>query len=281
MSLETTSLDALRREIDEIDASLHDLLMRRAALAQEIARAKGDSRIFIRPGREARVLRRLFERHRGAFPKAGLVRIWRDIISGLTALQGPFSVAVFRAEGDCELATLARDSFGPLTPLTGFESTLGVLRAISEGKATLGILPLPQSDDLDPWWRYLARNEAERPRIVARLPFVADSPGAQALVIALAPQEESGDDRSVLLLETGDAVSRGTVVRWLEAQDLAVCEVKHWDESADQRLHLVEIDGYLASDDPRFAALEAMEPPVLRRLWSVGGYAKPLALRDT
>ena len=41
------SLDDLRREIDDIDAALHDLLMRRTELVQRIGAAKGDSASYV------------------------------------------------------------------------------------------------------------------------------------------------------------------------------------------------------------------------------------------
>src|SRR5262245_56213674 len=91
------SLDSLRREIDSIDEAMHDLLMRRALLGNRIRQAKGsggEAPIY-RPGREAAILRRLIARHSGPLPAAVVVRVWREIIAALTALQGPLSVAVF------------------------------------------------------------------------------------------------------------------------------------------------------------------------------------------
>src|SRR3546814_7390778 len=71
MSDNTPSLDDLRRQIDYIDDAIHDLLMRRPDLGRQIGRATGQGGVFIRPGREARVLRRLVARHTGPFPKPG------------------------------------------------------------------------------------------------------------------------------------------------------------------------------------------------------------------
>ncbi|MGH6962751.1 MAG: chorismate mutase, partial [Dongiaceae bacterium] len=61
------TIDDLRRQIDEIDRSLHDLLMRRSDVAAQIGALKnnGGNRQaggFFRPGREAAVLRRLVQR---------------------------------------------------------------------------------------------------------------------------------------------------------------------------------------------------------------------------
>src|SRR3546814_13849335 len=91
MSDNTPSLDDLRREIDEIDDAIHDLLMRRTELARQIGRAKGQGAVFMRPGREARVLRRLVARHTRPFPQPVVTRLWREITSVLPRPPRPFS----------------------------------------------------------------------------------------------------------------------------------------------------------------------------------------------
>src|SRR3546814_489049 len=165
MSDNTPSLDDLRREIDEIDDAIHDLLMRRPELARPIGRAKGQGAVFMRPGREARVLRRLVARHKGPFPKPVVTRIWREIISVFTRLQGPFSAAAYAPQEGPDLAVLTRDHFGSLTPVTRFESEMGVLRAVSSGKANIGVLPLPEADRGPPWWPKLARPGKATPQV--------------------------------------------------------------------------------------------------------------------
>ena len=42
------SLEDLRREIDEIDTAIHDLLMRRSALVDKVAQAKGSGELLNR-----------------------------------------------------------------------------------------------------------------------------------------------------------------------------------------------------------------------------------------
>lgn len=283
MPVAKNSLDDLRREIDEIDDTLHDLLMRRTELAGQIGAAKGDGAVYIRPGREARVLRRLTGRHRGRFPKPVVVRIWREIMAVFAALQGPFAVAVYAADGDNGLQIRARDHFGSLTLFTGYETTMGVVRAVTDGRATLGVLPLPQTDDADPWWHTLASNGEGTPRIVARVPFASMAPsledGVAGLVIGLAPPEESGLDRSFVVIETAEQVSRGALTKLLTGADFRVLDIKHWDEQAEQRLHLVEVEGYLAADDPRLAGIRADDDQDLR-FWVIGGYAVPLGAAD-
>lgn len=277
MADQMPQLDDLRREIDEIDEQLHALLMRRAAIALTIGQVKADGPVYARPGREAQILRRLLARHSGAFPPVALVRIWREIISALTALQGPFSIAVYAPEGDRSMISMARYHFGSLAPFTLCESPLGVLRSVTEGKATLGVLPYPQADDPDPWWRVLARSGEQQPRVVAHLPVLADSGnGQRALAVAQIAPEDSGDDCSLLVAETSEDLSRGTLVRRLETVGFTVKDVMHWDGEPDIRMHLIEIDGFLAPDDRRFAALQEAAPDEIRQVWTIGGYARPL-----
>ncbi|NIA68408.1 chorismate mutase [Pelagibius litoralis] len=283
MSEKPTSLDDLRRKIDEIDNSLHDLLMRRTELARQIALAKGSNAVIMRPGREARVLRRLVGRHQGPFPKPVISRIWREIISVFTRLQGPFAAAAFAPEGGSDLSLLARDHFGSLTPITSYGSEMGVLRAVSDGKANIGILPLPESDRGTPWWPKLARSGKASPKIIARLPFAAldggRRHGPEAVVVSLAEPEESGDDQGYLIVELDEAVSRGALKTLLSDAGFEVRNTQAWVDAPDRPLHLVEVEGFLASDDARVAALVA-ETDQVSHAWAVGSFAVPLTAED-
>jgi chorismate mutase-like protein len=283
MSDNTPSLDDLRRQIDEIDNAIHDLLMRRTELARQIGLAKGQGAVFMRPGREARVLRRLVARHEGPFPKPVITRIWREIISVFTRLQGPFAAAAFAPENGVDLSGITRDHFGSLTPITRFGSEMGVLRAVSSGKANIGVLPLPEADRGQPWWPKLARSGKASPKIIAQLPFApldggrGDSP--QAVVISLAEPEESGDDHGYLIVELDEAVSRGALRTLLSEAGFQVCHVQTWVDSPDRTLHLIEVEGFLAGDDPRIAALME-ETDSVKQAWSVGSFAVPMSPED-
>src|SRR3546814_14986390 len=85
--------------------------------------------VFMRPGRKARVLLRLGSRHTVPFPKPVVTRIWREIISVFTRLQGPFAAAAYAPQQRPDLGSLARDHFGSLTPITRFESEMEIGRA--------------------------------------------------------------------------------------------------------------------------------------------------------
>ena len=272
------SLSELRGDIDRIDTAIHDQLMARAALVEEIARAKGETGAILRPGREAKIIRRLLARHQGSFPKPALARIWREIISASISLQGPFTVALREADLEHNLGALARAHFGTVVPLSGQRSEGAAIQAVMEGRATAALLPLPGSGEGEPWWRFLAHPQANTPRVIARLPFFgpALSPGHEALVLAQAPQEESGDDRSLLLLETGEELSRAALNKRLEQAGFARQQQGLWDETAGRRLHLVEVEGFVDADDPRLRRLGLADDGLFLQRHVAGAFARPL-----
>ena len=279
MTAGPSSLADLRREIDAIDAAIHELLVRRGDAARALAAVEGG--ISIRPAREARILRRLVARDQGAFPASAVVRIWREIMGAFAVAQGPFAVAASAPQSGPDLRELARDHYGSRALVLAMESTMGVLRAVAEGDATVGVLPLPRSEEPDPWWRNLAQAGERVPRIVARLPFAAFGAGSAAdlgaLVVAIAPHEESGDDRSYLVLDTTDQLSRGTVKTLLSKAGFGVLDVQTWSDGADRRLHLIEVEGCVSDDDGRLAPLAPSEETEGGTLQAIGGYAVPLA----
>ena len=89
------TLDEVRTDIDCIDDAIHDLLIRRTALIEEVRSIKRDWRVKIQPSREADIVYRLVERHHGPFPKRDLVAMWRILICATLSFEGPFSVAVY------------------------------------------------------------------------------------------------------------------------------------------------------------------------------------------
>ena len=276
-------LDALRREIDAIDDAIHDLMMERCDVVGRLRGLKGDGPA-IRPGREALLLRRLAARHRGGLPTAVLVRVWRELLAALTALQGPFTVAVGAAEPDsleaAALWDLARDQYGSQTPMRAHADPLRVVRAVADATATVGVLPLPRDGASAPWWPALATAAEGAPRIVARLPFArrgnARGGAIEALAIAGVAPEPTGDDRSLLVFRivgTPDhagleaAIRRAGILTGALAAEVA---------ADGARLVLVELDDFVQADDARLAAIRDALGPTLAAPTSIGTYAAPI-----
>ena len=277
-------LEELRREIDQIDNQIHDLLMRRAQVVERIGAAKGPGGVFLRPGREAVILRRLMARHTGSFPAAVVVRMWREMITALTRLQGPFAVAVYAPEDRRGFWDVARDHYGSFVPMTAVNTPAAAVRAVSEGTATVGVVPYPAEDDGDPWWRFLVSSDGRTPRVVARLPFGgkgnARGENRDALAIALIPHEPTGDDRTLLGIELGYDLSRGRLKETLESVGLPAVSFCTWHgrESNGPSQHLVEIADFVDNEDARLAALVERLGDIPVRVNTIGGYAVPLTL---
>jgi chorismate mutase len=277
------SLDDLRREIDRIDDAIHDLVIQRTTLISEIATAKSLDRSnangFLRPGREAMVMRRLLSRHRGPFPKPALVRLWRELIAGPLSLQGNFSVAVYAPPDAPGYWDLARDHYGSHTGFAAHGAASQVLAAVGGGRATVGILPTIAHDEPDPWWPALVREDGKGLAIIARLPIAgqgnARGDKIEALVVGHGVSEATGADCSFFVLETPQELSRARVAAWLEKAGLKPRQVTNWKPGSGDTLYLLELEDFVPEGDARIAEFRAQMGPEGGRCFHVGGYAAP------
>jgi len=281
MTPSPSDLADLRRRLDEIDDKLHDLLIRRAEIVGAVAASKREGKLpAFQPGREAQIIRRLVGRHHGAFPVATLVRMWREMLSATVRLQSPFAVAVFAPIEAQGFWDLARDHYGSHTPMAAYRSIGQVIRAVTEGQASLGVLPMPQEGELDPWWRHLLSKDEDAPRVVARLPFGARGnargDGVDALAIGRGVQQETGRDRVLLATESSADISRDRIFRTLASLGL-VCTFFASYEHAGSATSLIEIEGFVLITDPRLDSFRTQLGSELHRLLPFGGYAVPLS----
>jgi chorismate mutase / prephenate dehydratase len=280
MSAIPSDLADLRRHIDEIDNRMHDLLIARAAVVAKVAASKRNGDVaFYQPGREAQILRRLAARHHGVLPVATVLRIWREMLAATVRIETPFAVAVLAPAETAGYWDLARDHYGSHAPMAACRSLGEVIRAVTEGDAAIGILPMPQEGDPDPWWRHLVLHGAIVPQVVARLPFGcrgnARGNSADALVIGHVAQQETGADRTLFAIESAPGISRARFLGLLSSAGLACTLFAAWEYAAGT-FNLVEFDGFVPEDDPRIARFRAQCGAALYRVLPFGGYALPL-----
>jgi chorismate mutase len=171
MTTTEPTLADLRREIDRIDAAMHALLMERGDIIARLIKAKStvESGSAFRPAREADMMRRLVDRHRGILPLDTAESIWRVIIATFTYVQAPFSVHADLSAGEPAMRDSARFHFGFTVPFVPHLSADGVIAAIAESKGDLGLIPATSAGPRA-WWSAL--EGATAPKIIARLPFV-------------------------------------------------------------------------------------------------------------
>ena len=140
-------LKPFRDKIDAIDASLLELINRRASLAQEIGKIKAVTNMPVfRPEREAQILRNLAEKNTGPILTESLQSIYREIISACRALERRLTVAYLGPEGTySELAT--NKYFGSTIDTVPCEKIDDVFRATEAASVDFGIVPIENSTE--------------------------------------------------------------------------------------------------------------------------------------
>ncbi len=166
------TLAELRSEIDRIDATMHALLIERSQIIENLIRVKGtqESGSAFRPAREASMMRRLVERHRGILPLDTVESIWRVIIATFTHVQAPYSVHVDLTAGEAAMRDSERFHFGFTVPLIPHMGAAGAIAAVAASKGDLAMVPAVSIAGSGAWWSLLEGDKA--PKIIARLPFV-------------------------------------------------------------------------------------------------------------
>lgn len=185
------SLAELRAEIDRIDGEMHRLLMERGDIIGRLITVKrtAESGSAFRPAREADMMRRLVERHRGILPLDTAESIWRVIIATFTYVQAPFRVHADLSAGEAAMRDSERFHFGFTVPLVGHMGAAGVVQAIGASSGDLGLVSATGAGSA--WWSALEGEDA--PKIIARLPFVerADHPAGLPVFAIARPHPDA------------------------------------------------------------------------------------------
>ena len=281
------TLESLRREIDAVDDAIDELIIRRTQLVEEVRVIKRGWPIKIQPSREAAMIRRLLERHRGPFPKRDLVAIWRQLIVATLSFEGPFAVAVLVAPGEQAYWDLARDHFGMFAPMHRETTVADVLARVTAQDSTVGVIPVPDAGGVQPWWHALADNRPGTPKVIARLPFVgpgnAWTGGREALVVCPIRMVATGCDRSYVVAEAAQPIGEDRLKDALTAAQLELVMATPWSRTgASGRFEaLIEVEGFVAlTDDPRMAPFAAPTSDQAVALTPIGGYALPLTAAE-
>jgi len=134
-------IDDIRREIDELDASILDLLNRRAAKAVEIGRIKEAAEAdVLDPARERQILDRLETLNKGPLPLEAVRDIYAAMFAANRLLEKKLSVAYYGPAGSFTHIA-ARGKFGP-ADLQPFETIADVFSAVEKRTTDLGVVPV-------------------------------------------------------------------------------------------------------------------------------------------
>jgi chorismate mutase len=274
-----SELEELRRRIDVIDNNLLELLVDRLEVVEQVAalKADGNAAIYV-PSREAAIIRRLVARCGDGLPVGTMVRIWRELLGAGVRHEGPFAVGAYVPPDSPGVWDISRDHFGSQMPMTVFQTTSQVIRAVTDRRVAVGVLPMPQDGDAEPWWVHLLSPDADIPRVVARLPFGPRGNArfdGDALVIGYGSQAPSGSDCTLLATENAVDISHSRFSSVFTAVGLS-CRLIAFHALGGSTYTLIETDGFVPLADPRIVQLRERLGGDLHRLLAIGSYALPL-----
>lgn len=286
MQMQDMTIQELREQIDIVDDQMHDLLMHRVNLVEQIGRLKAEQSdaavsFPLRPKREIEIMRRLWNRHKGSLDKDVMIRIWREIISACVNLQSQVTIAVFMPERGMGNLEIARDYFGAYTSMISCRSVSLVLKELTQGEANVAILSL-NDDKQTCWWYTVAQEYKRSVNVFLKLPLTGPGhgrgDGRSAYALSKLPYEETGADKTLLVAETDGTLSLSTLDLLLKAQGVAtnaICDTYMPDMM--RKAYLFEVEGFLSDKDERLNALIEKENGKITRLRVIGGYPVELS----
>jgi chorismate mutase len=260
------ALETIRREIDGVDDTLLTLFAQRLQLADKLVDAKApQSGLPLRPGREVALLRRLMASAPAPLDRELVLELWRTLIAANVRRQRVIDVVVGGGRGDpTRLYDIARRHFGARTRIKDVVEPQMALQKVADNPGgVVAVTGWPAAPSFGAWWPALSERRFADLYLIAGLPMLAaPNEEPEAAVFAATRHEQAGGDVSLLL--AFDPHHR--VQRALSEQGLVGREVAR----AEPRV-LLRIEGFVAADDPRAAALTRSGLDSVRVL---GSYAR-------
>jgi chorismate mutase / prephenate dehydratase len=164
---DSPSLEPLRRQIDELDGQIVELLNARARVVVEIGQLKQQNNAPIyAPEREKAVLEKVRGLNRGPLPDRCLEAVYRELMSGSFALEKPLKIGFLGPEGTFSHAAAVR-KFGSSVEYVPLADIPAVFEEVVRGHIDYGLVPVENSlhggviDTLDAFLTSSARICAE------------------------------------------------------------------------------------------------------------------------
>jgi chorismate mutase len=198
-----TGLDEIRREIDQLDQTLLQLIEERLAIAARVAASKGDEPHF-RPGREAMILSQLAQQ--SSLNPLIIEGIWRQIMSANLSRQTVMRLVM--SGQDHMLMPTVNWRFGLEVDPIQTNNHADALTMLAKGEADLAILPHWQDMD-DDWigdWQDDITKDS-RVWLVATTPFFPAPKLTSAALFSRHRPDASGLDVT-LIWQQGEFIEK-------------------------------------------------------------------------
>ncbi len=195
------ALDALRRELDEIDEALLKLLSQRQSITQHVKSFKQvtakTSSSPLRPTREAQIHRRLMElgKAQGLSPEF-VLRQWRGILTASSLSQASMTLHVSKNLSQTLGHRLRlRDHF-PGMPVEEWKDEAQALMQVNVNPSDICVVETEA-----PWIEACVAGKAGTAQIIGALPVIKGENAPQLLIFGNAPSEPSGQDETLLITQ--------------------------------------------------------------------------------
>lgn len=254
--------DTVRAELARIDEQVLALIAERLQV---------DARGFeapsvgapLRPALELQILRALLGKAPAHVEPETIVEIWRALLTSGDRKQRMFDVVVGGPRQDpVRLYDIARRHFGARTRISHVgDPQAALMRVVENPNSCVAVTPWPSAPGVGSWWPALSESRFHKLHVIAGLPVLGAGESPEACVFSAAPNEETGKDVSLLLVEDPHhRLSRALQEAGLTGKELARSEPRA----------LVRVDGFVASDDPRAKVMAG----TVERARVLGSYAR-------
>lgn len=258
-------IEAIRREIDDVDSSLLALIAQRLQVADKLTALKEpQSGLPLRPGREVALLRRLVSAAPHPLERELVIEVWRALMSASLRRQRVIDVVIGGSRGDpVRLHDVARRHFGARTRISHVGEAQAALQKAAENPSTMvAVTSWPAAPGVGAWWPALSESRFQNLHLIAGLPLLPGTEEPEAAVFAASPTEEAGGD--ITLIMASDPHHRLT--RALNETGLGGREVARVEPRV-----LIRIDGFIGLTDTR---ADALMRAGLERVRVLGSYAR-------
>jgi len=185
---DSSSLTKLRKQIDEIDNQILQMLEKRQGLSREIVKQKVLGSDVFRPDREASLLRNLIASHQG-IDASLIAALWRTIISASIAEQKPDYLIAHSAKA----RTISQNHAAGFLNETGFEDASSALDALISGQADCALI---HHEELDEVQDKLGTKTGFV--VISRTPLLAHPQTDKGYIIAKTLPSKTGDDITMM-----------------------------------------------------------------------------------
>lgn len=140
-------LDRLRKEIDQINEDILELLNKRAAVAIEVGKVKKKAKsAFHVLDREHKIYQKLARINKGPFPNKAIRPVFKEIISASLSLEHQLQVAYLGPEATfCQLAAIQQ--FGQAATFIQGRSLRDIFTMVERGDAAYGVVPIENTTE--------------------------------------------------------------------------------------------------------------------------------------